>query len=55
MLRNNEQVQMWVQPATRDVFKQIGTATGESQHEVAARLAEAERRRLARVEARKLK
>jgi hypothetical protein len=48
MLKNSEQVQMWVQPSTRDVFKQIGQATGESQHEIARRLAEAEQRKLER-------
>lgn len=48
MLRNSEQVQMWVQPGTRDTFKQIGQTTGESQHEVAARLAAAEQKKLER-------
>lgn len=45
MLKNSEQVQIWVQPGTRDVFKQIGSATGESQAQIAARLAQQELKR----------
>jgi RNA 3'-terminal phosphate cyclase len=53
MLKDGNGVQMWVQPNTREVFKQIAGTTGESQQAVAARLAEAERKRLERKAARK--
>ena len=55
MLKNGTGVQMWVQPDTRDAFKQIGLATGESQAQLAARLAQEEQKRLQRQVARKLK
>lgn len=48
MLKDGKQAIMWVQPDTRDVFKQIGQTTGESQWEVAARLARGEQKRLER-------
>ena len=47
MLKDGKQAQMWMQPEVRTAFKQIGQATGEKAHEVAARLAEQERQRLA--------
>ena len=50
MLKDGNGVLMWVQPNTRQAIKQFGQATGESQHEVTARLVEQERRRLARQE-----
>jgi hypothetical protein len=48
MLKNGNGVQMWVQPDTRDAFKQIGNTTGESQAQLAARLAQQEQKRLER-------
>lgn len=47
MLKNGNQAQMWMQPEVRDTFRQIAQLTGEKAHEVAARLAEQERIRLA--------
>lgn len=53
MLKNGNQAMMWVQPDTRDTFRQIAGTTGETQAQVAARLAQQEQRRLARKAARK--
>ena len=49
MLKNQNPVMIAVPAATRDVFNQIASATGEQQYQVAQRLAEAERRRLERL------
>lgn len=48
MLQKGNGVQIWVQPDTRDAFKQIIQTTGESQVEMTARLAKQEQQRLAR-------
>jgi hypothetical protein len=48
MLKNGNGVQMWVQPDTRDAFKHVGTTTGESQAQLAARLVQQEQKRLER-------
>lgn len=48
MLQKGNGVQIWVQPDTRDAFKQIIQTTGETQAQMAARLAQQEQRRLAR-------
>jgi hypothetical protein len=48
MLQKGNGVQIWVQPDTRDAFKQIMQATGESQAQAAARLVQQEQKRLER-------
>jgi hypothetical protein len=48
MLKDQNPKAMWVPEATRNVFNQIASTTGEDQYQVAARLAEQERKRLAR-------
>lgn len=48
MLQKGNGVQIWVQPDTRDAFKQIMHQTGESQVEMTARLAREEQKRLER-------
>lgn len=48
MLQKGNGVQIWVQPDTRDAFKQIMQTTGESQVEMTARLAKEELKRQVR-------
>jgi bifunctional N-acetylglucosamine-1-phosphate-uridyltransferase/glucosamine-1-phosphate-acetyltransferase GlmU-like protein len=48
MLKNQNPVTMWVPEATRTVYSQIATVTGEQQYQVAQRLAERELKRVER-------
>lgn len=48
MLKDQNPVAMWMPQTTRDSYKSVAQQTGEDQYQVAQRLIEQEKRRLAR-------
>jgi hypothetical protein len=48
MLKDQNPVAMWMPQVTRESYKSVAQQTGEDQYQVAQRLIEAEKKRLAR-------